>query len=434
MELDCLVVEGGHKLNGTVEISSAKNALLPIMAATLLTSDTIVLENIPRLRDIQTMKKLLTMMGKTIEEFEGPEIGTTKSFPKLNYKISEAKGSTIQPEATYDLVKTMRASILVLGPLLARFQQAKVSLPGGCAIGARPIDIHLSNLEKMNATIKLEAGYVDSHTTGLQGQDLILSFPSVGATENLMMAAALSKGKTKIQNCALEPEIEDLGNFLVKMGAKIKGLGTSVLEIEGVEKLHGTTHQAIGDRIEAATYVMAAMISQSTLTVQQFNPNHLGSLWSILKEAGAKFDLHADSVTVYPSTLKAFNIETAVYPGIPTDVQAQLVALALTAEGTSIITEHIFENRFMHVPELIRLGAKITLKGNAAIIEGNRPLVAAPVMCTDLRASAALVLASLVAQGKTQVQRIYHLERGYEKLEWKFKNIGAQITREKGAL
>jgi UDP-N-acetylglucosamine 1-carboxyvinyltransferase len=324
----------------------------------------------------------------------------------------------------------MRASILVLGPLLARYKKAKVSLPGGCAIGARPIDIHLSNLEKMGAVINLHAGNVEATTTGLKGAHLLLSFPSVGATENLMMAAALAQGTTVIENAAQEPEIEDLANFIIALGAKVEGAGTAVVTIHGAKKITGTTYTAIGDRVEAATFLMAALATRGEVKAMGIKPQYLDAVLVTLRDMGAQIDTGPDWIKAkWVTPLKSCKIATAPFPGFPTDVQAQLMALCSLAKGTSIITEAIFENRFMHVPELQRLGANISLEGNVAIIEGVEKLSAAPVMCTDLRASAALVLASLAAVGKSEIQRIYHLDRGYEQLHLKFAKLGAQIER-----
>jgi UDP-N-acetylglucosamine 1-carboxyvinyltransferase len=327
------------------------------------------------------------------------------------------------------MVKTMRASILVLGPLLARFKTAKVSLPGGCAIGTRPIDIHLTNFEKLGAKITLQGGYVEAQTEGLKGTTLVLKFPSVGATENLMMAAVFAEGVTIIENAALEPEIVDLGNFLKKMGAKISGHGSSNITIEGVTELKEVEYEAIGDRIEAATYIMAGLITNSPIKVEGFDPRHLDAVLNVLGDMGAKLEIGKDFVLVKPSELKGTKVETSPFPGFPTDAQAQLMALAIKAQGSTIITEKIFENRFMHAPELQRLGANIFLKGNTAIIEGKSDLKGAPVMCTDLRASAALVLAALASEGVTEIDRIYHLDRGYEKMEEKLLQIGAKIKR-----
>lgn len=413
--MDKLIVSGPASLNGEVVISKAKNAYLPLLSATLLTDEVIKFHDMPELRDIATMNKLLSHLGVDIEQDE-------RTF---SYRAKDNSSC----EATYELVKTMRASICVLGPLLARFKRAKVSLPGGCAIGTRPIDLHLSNLEKMGAEITLESGYVEAKTQGLVGAELVLDFPSVGATENLMMAATLADGQTVISNAALEPEITDLGNFLISLGAKIEGLGTKKIIINGVKKLNGSSYTAIGDRIEAATYIIAGLMTKSNITVKGFNPYDIENVLVKLESMGAEMSRGEDYVTVYPSSLKAGVVDTAPFPGFPTDVQAQMMALMTQCEGTSIITENIFENRFMHVSELQRLGAHIQLKGNSAMVEGMQEMKAAPIMCTDLRASAALVLAALCSKGETEIRRIYHLDRGYEKLAQKLSALGANIKR-----
>ena len=420
--MDQLVIEGPVKLEGRVKVSAAKNAYLPIMASILLSPKPVHLRNLPSLRDIKTMVSLLENLGVSVKR-------------KGEWTTFDASMVHSQ-EATYDLVKTMRASILVLGPLLARFKYAKVSLPGGCAIGARPIDIHLNNFSKLGADINLEGGYVSAETDGLKGLPVVLSFPSVGATENLLMGAVLAEGETVIENAALEPEIEDLGNFLIKMGAKIEGLGTSRLVVNGIKEseLKEVEYEAIGDRIEAATYIMAGLATQSELTVEGFHTEHLEAVLTALSDMGANLEKGKNYVNVFPSRLKAINVETSPYPGFPTDAQAQLMALASQVEGVSIITENIFENRFMHVPELRRLGANIELKQKTAIIRGKSSLKAAPIMCTDLRASAALVLAALSTRGQTTIQRIYHLDRGYEHLAKKLGYLGAEIKRENGAV
>lgn len=408
-----LVVTGPAKLSGEVKISRAKNAYLPILAAILLTDKRIRLKNLPDLRDIKTMMELLGNLGVKISKED-------------EYTVFDA--SNLQShEATYELVKTMRASIFVLGPLLARLKKAKVSLPGGCAIGTRPIDIHLTNLEKMGAKITLNAGYVEASVDHLKGVKLPLNFPSVGATENLMMAAVFADGVTVIENAALEPEIDDLANFLNSMGAKVSGIGTNKLSIEGVTELFATDYEAIGDRIEAATYIIAGLATNSTIKVSNFNPAHLEYVIDKLIDMGAKLEVGKDFVVTAPSTLKGVKIETAPFPGFPTDAQAQMVALCTLVEGTSFVSENIFENRFMHVPELVRLGANIDQQGSTLFIHGGTKLVAAPVMCTDLRASAALVIAALASHGETKIDRIYHLERGYEKLSDKLTSLGANI-------
>ncbi len=415
--MDKLIIEGPATLKGSVHISRAKNAYLPILAGVLLSEKPVHLRNLPKLRDINTMIRLLEKLGVKVTRGE---------------KLMTFDSSNITSlEATYELVKTMRASILVLGPLLARFKRAKVSLPGGCAIGARPIDIHLSNFEKMDAKILLEGGYVEATTNQLKGKSFALKFPSVGATENLMMGAVLAEGKTVIKNAALEPEIDDLAHFLVAMGAKIEGIGTSEITIHGVKQseFREFEYEAIGDRIEASTYLIAAIATNSEITITGSDPVHLDSVIETLREMGAQIETAPDTIKVKKGTLKACKIDTAPYPGFPTDVQAQMIALVTQAEGASIITEHIFENRFMHVPELLRLGAKIELKGNSAIVTGKSDLKGAPVMCTDLRASAALIIAALAAKGKTEILRVYHLDRGYEVLDQKLRNLGVKIER-----
>lgn len=417
--MDKLLVTGPSKLSGKVSISRAKNAYLPILAAVILSDKPIHLVNIPDLQDIKTMIKLLSMLGVEVSVN-----GNVTTFNAKNLKSHEA---------TYDLVKTMRASIFVLGPLLARLNKAKVSLPGGCAIGTRPIDIHLENLEKMGAKIELDAGYVEAHVEKFKPVHITLSFPSVGATENLMMAAVFTKGETIIENAALEPEIDDLANFLNAMGAKVSGIGTSKLHVVGVDSLNEVTYEAIGDRIEASTYLMAAIATNSEIEITDVNPEHLDFVIDTLKKMGAKIETEVKTIKVFKhEKLKGCNIDTAPFPGFPTDAQAQLLALCCVIEAGSIVTENIFENRFMHVPELVRLGADIKLKGNTAFIAGGRPLKSAPVMCTDLRASAALIIAALAASGETEIQRIYHLDRGYEKLEQKLLGLGATVKRVKG--
>ncbi len=421
--MDKLLVSGPIHLKGSVVVSCAKNATLPILAASLLFNQEIHLKDVPKLNDVHTILKLLQSMGVTSSE-KGDILSLNAS------KVSNLV-------ADYALVKTMRASVLVLGPLLARFGQAKVSLPGGCAIGARPVDIHLTNLEKMGAKIEIDKGYILASCERLKGASLTLSFPSVGATENLMMAAVFAEGATIIENAAREPEITDLAQFLRSMGVTIRGEGTSRIEIEGVERKHQfkqvAAYRPIGDRIEAATYIIAALMTQSEVEVKGFAPWTLESVLETLEKMGARFTRGTDGVVVHPaSKMKGVVIETAPFPGFPTDVQAQMMALMCVCDGQSIITEQIFENRFMHVPELIRMGCKITLKGNAALIEGTPSLSAAPVMCTDLRASAALVLAALKAEGVSDIQRIYHLDRGYENLELKLQKLGAKIERVRG--
>ncbi|MBL6990966.1 MAG: UDP-N-acetylglucosamine 1-carboxyvinyltransferase [Bacteriovoracaceae bacterium] len=416
--MDKLYITGPATLKGSVAISRSKNSYLPIMAACLLNPNPVHLKNLPELRDIRTMLNLLKKLGVQVEK-------------KGNITTLNAANIT-STTATYDLVKTMRASVLVLGPLLARFNKADVSLPGGCAIGERPIDIHLKNLTKLGANINLQGGYVEATCSKLTGSHLVLTFPSVGATENLMMAATLSLGKTVIENAALEPEIADLAHFLTLMGAKIEGIGTSKITIFGLSKISDfceVEYEAIADRIEASTYLIAALITNSQVLIEKFNPTHIDAVIGVLKDMGANFEIGPDFIKVNKSKLSRAKIDTSPYPGFPTDVQAQLMALLAVSEGSSRISEHIFENRFMHVPELKRLGCQIELKGRSAFIEGGSKLMAAPVMCTDLRASAALVLAALSAQGTTQIGRVYHLDRGYEKLDQKLRQLGVEIQR-----
>lgn len=421
--MDKLLITGPTRLAGEVRVSCAKNATLPILAASLLFNTDITFKDIPKLNDVNTILRLLQSMGVQ-HHFQGDLL-----------KLNASRIDNLV--ADYALVKTMRASVLVLGPLLARFGKAKVSLPGGCAIGARPVDIHLTNLEKMGAKIEIDKGYIIASCTRLTGTPLTLSFPSVGATENLMMAAVFAEGVTTIDNAACEPEIVDLAQFLRTMGVDIKGEGTSRIEIKGVRvdhKFHQEKpYRPIGDRIEAATYIIGALMTASKVEVSGFAPWTLEAVLETLEKMGATIDRKENSVLVHPAAkLKGAVIETAPFPGFPTDVQAQMMALMCVCDGQSIITEQIFENRFMHVPELIRMGCKITLKGNAALIEGTPILSAAPVMCTDLRASAALVLAALRAEGVSDIQRIYHLDRGYENLELKLQELGAKIERVRG--
>ena len=415
--MDALWIEGPARLSGAVEVSKAKNAYLPILAATLLNDEDVFLVSPPRLRDIATMNTLLTYLGGQIT---AKEMGCVYNASKVH-----------SCKATYELVKTMRASICVLGPLLGKHRHAKVSLPGGCAIGTRPIDLHLKGLEQLGADIRLRNGYVEARArSGLHGAKILLDFPSVGATENIMMAAVLAKGKTIIKNCALEPEVTDLARFLKTMGARISGEGTRTLTIEGVSSLHGGEYSPIGDRIEAATYIMAGLITDSELKVSGVDSTHLEFVINLLQNANANLEIGPDFIQVKKgAALTGVSVETAPYPGLPTDLQAQLLALSTQMQGTGFITENIFENRFMHVPELKRLGAKIVLKGKTAWVTGESKLKAAPVMCTDLRASAALILAALCAEGETQINRIYHLDRGYDRLDQKLKNLGVSLRR-----
>ncbi len=414
--MDKFVINGPAKLSGTVEVSKSKNSTLPIMASTLLFDKPVTLKNLPELRDIATMKKLLEKLGVKIEQ-RGSE--TIFDSSELTFC-----------EATYEMVKTMRASVLVMGPLLTREKRAVVSLPGGCAIGARPIDIHLSGLEKLGAKVSMHGGYVKVTSDQLIGNKIVLPFPSVGATENLLMAAVYAKGLSAIENVAQEPEIDDLIDFLNSAGAKIERSRSTIM-IEGVPplSLKPIVHTPIGDRIEAATYLIAGLITNSSIKINGVRPIYLEAVIELLKGAGAKIDLDDNSITVHPSKLTPFNVETAPFPGFPTDVQAQLIALATKIQGSSFITEKIFENRFMHVPELQRMGAKIVLKGNLAVVEGGEKMVGAPVMCTDLRASAALVLAALICEGKSEIYRVYHIDRGYELIDQKLRQLGVDISR-----
>ncbi len=418
--MDKFVIRGGNPLLGTVRISGAKNAALPAMAAALLTDEPVVLENIPQVRDIETTRRLLASMGAEVELGYGrAQHRTTISCARLEH-----------PEATYELVKTMRASTLVLGPLVARCGVAKVSLPGGCAIGARPIDLHIKGLERLGATITTEHGYVIARAKRLQGGHVVFDKITVTGTEDLLMAATLAEGETLMENCAREPEVADLAALLVKMGANIEGAGTSTLRVRGVEKLHGARHRIIPDRIEAGTFIIAGALTGGDLNVTACDPSHLTALLQKLEEAGVKVRHGGDSVRVSgDSGFKPADVNTEEYPGFATDMQAQYMALATQADGTSIITENIFENRFMHAQELVRMGANIKIEGSRAIVRGRTPLSAAAVLASDLRASASLVLAALVADGETIIDRVYHIDRGYERIEEKLRGVGGQIRR-----
>lgn len=421
--MDKLIITGPNRLQGKVKVSSSKNASLPILAGSILFPQKVIFNELPGLSDIKFFVQILESLGATVE---GDLNSLTVDAKKIN-----------RTYADYDLVRKMRASILVLGPLLTRFGEAKVSLPGGCAIGSRPVDIHLTGLEKMGAEIKIEGGYVLAKAKRLQGAVVDLAFPSVGATENLMMAAVWADGETILENAAKEPEIVDLANFLKQFGTDIQGAGTSRIVIKGrsLDEFLDTDknqYKIIGDRIEAATYVIAGLMTNSEIEVSGFNPNHIEDVLNTLEHMGAKIKRLSDGIIVEPSgRLEGGKIDTAPYPGFPTDVQAQLMALMGVSHGHSIVSEHIFENRFMHVPELVRMGMKIELDGHTATIEGVEKLSPAPVMCTDLRASAALVLSALVAEGETHISRIYHLDRGYDNLAYKLKELGAKIERVK---
>jgi len=415
--MDKIRIHGGRALKGKVSLSGAKNAALPIMAATLLTEGITTLTNLPRLRDIQTHKKLLSWLGVSLEEVTPGE---------LLLNTSQVKGW----EAPYDLVKTMRASILVLGPLVARLGKARVSLPGGCAIGARPINLHLKGLEQMGARLELKHGYVEAKARQLKGAEIVFDLPTVTGTENLMMAAALAKGKTTLANAAREPEVVDLADFLKRMGARIEGAGTDIITVEGVPSLHPATYRVMPDRIEAGTYLVAAGITGGEITLTDYDGSCLEALIMKLKETGVEFSQNKTGLTASgPRKPKSVSVTTRPYPGFPTDMQAQFMALMCVSQNTSIIQETIFENRFMHVSELRRMGADILVSGHQAVVKGVSRLNGAPVMATDLRASASLVLAGLRAEGVTEISRVYHLDRGYETLEKKLSALGAKIER-----
>lgn len=418
--MDKFVIRGGNPLVGTIRVSGAKNAALPAMAAAILTDEPVILENIPDVRDIQTERNLLVSMGAEVE----------LGYGRAHHRTTICCKNIANPEAPYELVKTMRASTLVLGPLVARMGRGRVSLPGGCAIGARPIDLHLKGLEKLGATITQEHGYIEACAERLKGGHVIFDKITVTGTEDLLMAAVLAEGETLMENCAREPEVSDLATLLNKMGARIEGVGTATLRIQGVEKLHGARHRIIPDRIEAATFVIAGVLTGGDVIVSNCEPKHLGALLQKLEECGVKLKANGDSVRVLgDGTLNAADVSTEEFPGFPTDMQAQYMALATQAEGTSIITENIFENRFMHAQELVRMGANIRVEGNQAIVRGRTPLSAAAVQCSDLRASASLVIAALVADGETILDRVYHIDRGYERIEEKLRSLGGQIKR-----
>jgi UDP-N-acetylglucosamine 1-carboxyvinyltransferase len=415
--MDKIVIEGGRPLHGAVQISGAKNAALPLLAATLLSSGVHRLHNIPLLRDIRTAKTLLYHLGATFEEGD-PLCIHTDSVDGF--------------EAPYDLVKTMRASVLVLGPLVARFKRARVSLPGGCAIGARPINLHLSGLERLGAKIELEHGYVQASVNRLVGNHIYFDIPTVTGTANLMMAAVLAEGQTVLENAAREPEVVELAQCLTNMGAHIQGVGTSVITIEGVNELQPMDYTIVPDRIEAATYLTAAGITRGNLTVRPCRPGHLEAVIHKLEQAGMSFEIGDDYIQGFGhEVIHNIDIKTNPHPGFPTDMQAQIMAMMCLADGQSIITEKIFENRFMHVSELKRMGADISIEGNTAVVRGRPKLQGAPVMATDLRASASLVLAGLAADGLTEISRVYHLDRGYQRIEEKLSTVGASIERVK---
>lgn len=414
--MDKLVIHGGQRLVGEVAVSGAKNAALPLLFATLLAPGPHRLGNLPRLRDITTAEQLLTGLGAEVDSRNGQLVLTSKTPATF--------------EAPYDLVRTMRASVLVLGPLLARYGQARVSLPGGCAIGARPINLHLKGLEAMGAEIRLDHGYVEARAGRLKGARIYLDLPTVGGTENLMMAATLAKGTTVLENAAREPEIVDLAQALRGMGARIEGAGTDTVLIEGVEQLAPMDHMVMPDRIEAGTYLLAGAITRGRVRVKGARPEHLEALLSKLEETGARIEVDPGGICLHgQDEIRPVHIRTQPHPGFPTDMQAQFMALMAIAQGTSVFSETVFENRFMHVCELQRMGADIRIDGHTATVKGVTGLLGAPVMATDLRASACLVLAGLAATNTTELARIYHLDRGYEQLEKKLRCLGADIER-----
>ena len=419
--MDKLLIDGGQPLSGEVRISGAKNAALPILAGTLLADGEVQLSNVPHLRDITTTLELLGRMG--VDFTVGERLGIQADARHLT-----------RFSAPYELVKTMRASILVLGPLLARFGQAEVSLPGGCAIGARPVNLHLDGLRAMGADIRVENGYIRARAKRLRGARLVLELVTVTGTENLMMAATLAQGESVIENAAREPEVTDLAEFLNRMGARIQGAGTDTIRIQGVERLHGTRYQVLPDRIEAGTYLVAAAMTGGQIRVRDLRPDLLDAVLGKLRAAGAEITTGPDwiALDMHGHRPRAVSIHTAPYPAFPTDMQAQFCALNSIAEGVGTITETVFENRFMHVLEMQRMGANIRIEGNVAICRGVRRLTAAPVMATDLRASAGLVLAGLVAEGQTLIDRIYHIDRGYDNIEEKLSSLGARIRRISG--
>ena len=414
--MDKLLIRGGRRLAGEIEIAGAKNAALPILCAGLLSADTLVLSNVPRLQDVATMQKLLRQMGLAIEDK-----GTALEL--CGRDVSKL-------EAPYEMVKTMRASILVLGPLLARFGEAKVSLPGGCAIGSRPVDQHIKGLQAMGAEIHIEAGYIHAKAKRLKGARIVTDMITVTGTENLMMAAVLADGVTVLENAAREPEVSDLANLLVAMGAQIEGIGSDRLVVTGVSALHGATHPVIADRIETGTFLCAVAAAGGDVLLKNARADLLDAVFDKLRETGAVLTSGDDWIRVQMAGRpKSVSVRTTEHPGFPTDMQAQLMALNCIAEGSSRVTETIFENRFMHVQELNRLGASIEVDGHTAVVHGVNKLVGAPVMATDLRASASLVIAGLAAEGETQIDRIYHLDRGYDRMEIKLSAVGADIQR-----
>ena len=415
--MDKLRIKGGHRLHGQLRISGAKNSALPAMAASLLTADEVILQNLPFVNDIFTTRRVLRELGVKVEFDE-------------EHSARLCAETILSHEAPYDLVKTMRASVLVLGPLLARTGRARVSLPGGCAIGARPINLHINGFEKLGAAVRTEHGYIEAVAGHLTGSEILFDKITVTGTENLMMAGTLAGGRTVLQNAAREPEVVDLAEMLNKMGAKVEGAGTPTITIDGVPELKGTTHRIIADRIEAGTFLVAGAVTRGELELTDCNTVHLSSVIEKLRETGVKIETAAGRLTVHGSEdLRAVDVVTKEYPGFATDMQAQYMALMTQAAGTSVITENIFENRFMHASELMRMGATIRIDGARAIVTGKTKLSGATVIASDLRASASLVIAGLIADGITVVDRVYHLDRGYEKIEEKLRSVGAQIER-----
>ena len=415
--MDKLVIQGGVPLEGEIRISGAKNAALPILCAALLTEEALVVGNVPHLRDVTTTLELLNQMGMTVSVND-----------QMRVELIAARLHRL--EAPYELVKTMRASILVLGPMLARFGEAKVSLPGGCAIGSRPVDLHIKGLQAMGAEIDIEHGYILARAKRLKGARIFMDLVTVTGTENLMMAAALAEGTTVLENAAREPEVSDLAHCLVAMGANIEGIGSDVITVHGVERLHGASYPVMPDRIETGTFLVAAASTGGRIRLRDTRADILDSVLEKLRDAGASISHDAHSITLEMcGRVKAVNVRTAPYPAFPTDMQAQFMAMNTVAQGTATVTETIFENRFMHVQELRRLGANIEVEGNTAVVRGMEALQGATVMATDLRASASLILAGLVAEGETTIDRIYHLDRGYEDIEAKLSALGASIRR-----
>jgi UDP-N-acetylglucosamine 1-carboxyvinyltransferase len=422
--MDKIIIEGGRRLAGEVAVSGSKNAALPILISSLLTAEPCVYQGVPHLVDINTTLKLLAGLGVSVDQESW-----TRDSGNLTIRADQVKNFN----ASYDLVRTMRASFLVTGPLLARFGRAHVSTPGGCAIGTRPVNLHLKGLAAMGARIDQVHGYIEARADKLRGAKIYLDLPSVGATENLMMAGSLAEGVTIIENAAKEPEIDDLAAVLNKMGAKVEGAGSDIIQIEGVSSLHGVTHTVIPDRIEAASFVIAGALTGGEVLIKNTRPTHLDAVLIKLREIGVALFSDADSIRVKGNgRAKSVDLTTLPYPGFPTDLQAQMMVLMAVADGVSVITETIFENRFMHAQELDRMGADIRLEGNRAVVRGVNGLSGAPVMATDLRASVSLILAGLVANGTTEVSRVYHLDRGYEHIEKKLSQLGAAIERIKG--